>query len=161
MQIKKETDGFKEHYTLDHNMEEEIKRTLKIHIQTGIFHYQTTPHQEIKQRKSRDKQTTKPMKNGYGTCPNAPSPKQKKRVLARGLHFTITPSKIPHEQYILATELACHKCQDQGQNAELRNAISGILKSAKLPPSNITQEEQNAIKSLKGDKTITILPADK
>ncbi len=56
---------------------------------------------------------------------------------------------------------SCNKIQDQGQKAELHNAVTGILKTAKLPPSNISKEEEKAIKGLKTDKTITILPADK
>uniref|UniRef100_A0A3P8S1J5 Uncharacterized protein n=1 Tax=Amphiprion percula TaxID=161767 RepID=A0A3P8S1J5_AMPPE len=36
-----------------------------------------------------------------------------------------------------------------------------ILKSAKLPHSNITKQETKAIKSLKQDNSITILPVDK
>uniref|UniRef100_A0A3Q1CXI0 H15 domain-containing protein n=1 Tax=Amphiprion ocellaris TaxID=80972 RepID=A0A3Q1CXI0_AMPOC len=62
---------------------------------------------------------------------------------------------------ILATELACQKLQDQGHKSELRNAVAGILKSAKLPHSNITKQETKAIKSLKQDNSITILPVDK
>uniref|UniRef100_A0A3P8RXA2 Uncharacterized protein n=1 Tax=Amphiprion percula TaxID=161767 RepID=A0A3P8RXA2_AMPPE len=45
--------------------------------------------------------------------------------------------------------------------SELRNTIAGILKSAKLPHSNITKQETKAVKSLKQDNSITILPADK
>lgn len=53
------------------------------------------------------------------------------------------------------------KSQTKGKKAELRNAVAGILKTAKLPQSNITKQERAAIDSLKKDKTITILPADK
>lgn len=81
-----------------------------------------------------------------------------KRILTRGLNFAITRKNIPHEEYILATELACQKIQDQGQKSELRNTI---LKTAKLPTSNITKEERKAITTLKKDKTITIIPANK
>uniref|UniRef100_A0A3Q1CM31 Reverse transcriptase domain-containing protein n=1 Tax=Amphiprion ocellaris TaxID=80972 RepID=A0A3Q1CM31_AMPOC len=49
----------------------------------------------------------------------------------------------------------------KGHKSELRNAIAGILKSAKLPHSNITKQETKAIKSLKQDNSITILPADR
>lgn len=84
-----------------------------------------------------------------------------KRVLSRGLNYAITPRHIPHEEYILATELACHKIQDQGKKAELRNTVAGILKKAKLPRSNVTKEEMKAVDALKKDQTITILPADK
>uniref|UniRef100_A0A3P9MD15 Uncharacterized protein n=1 Tax=Oryzias latipes TaxID=8090 RepID=A0A3P9MD15_ORYLA len=43
----------------------------------------------------------------------------------------------------------------------LLNARLRILKTAKLPPSNITKEEMAAIHSLKNNREITILPADK
>uniref|UniRef100_A0A3P9IR28 Uncharacterized protein n=1 Tax=Oryzias latipes TaxID=8090 RepID=A0A3P9IR28_ORYLA len=42
----------------------------------------------------------------------------------------------------------------------LKNKRS-ILKTAKLPPSNITKEEMAAINNLKNNREITILPADK
>uniref|UniRef100_A0A3P9K0F9 Uncharacterized protein n=1 Tax=Oryzias latipes TaxID=8090 RepID=A0A3P9K0F9_ORYLA len=36
-----------------------------------------------------------------------------------------------------------------------------ILKTAKLPPSNVTKKEMAAIRNLKNNREITILPADK
>lgn len=39
--------------------------------------------------------------------------KADKAVLTKGLNYAITPRKIPQDKYILATELACHKIQDQ------------------------------------------------
>ena len=82
-------------------------------------------------------------------------------ILTRGLNYAITPRKIPHEQFILATELACERIPDQGQKAQLRNEVAGILKSAKTPTSNITKEEEKAIKNLAKNNNIMILPADK
>lgn len=82
-------------------------------------------------------------------------------ILAKGLNCTITPNNIPHDEFILATELVCEKIQDQGQKAALRNAIAGILKTAKPPPSNITKQEAKAMRTLAKNKDITILPADK
>ena len=40
-------------------------------------------------------------------------------------------------------------------------AVVHILKSAKLPQRNITQEEEDAFKELKQDENIVILKADK
>ncbi len=82
-------------------------------------------------------------------------------ILSRGLNFTITPKRILREDFISVAELACQKIKDQGPKAELCNKIAGKLKSAKLPPSNVTREEVGAIYTLTKDKTITILPADK
>lgn len=57
--------------------------------------------------------------------------------------------------------MACNKILDPGRKAELRNAVAGILKSTKVPCSNVTKEERRAINTLKKDNTITIIPADK
>lgn len=72
-----------------------------------------------------------------------------KKVLTRGLNYVLTPGNIPYEEYVLATELASQKIQDQGKKAELRNAVAGILKSAKLPVSNISKAERATIDSQK------------
>ncbi len=82
-------------------------------------------------------------------------------VLSQGLNFAITPKTIPYDDFIVTTELACKNIASQGEKAALRNEVVGILKSAKLPPSNINREEWKAIQSLFKDKSIRILPADK
>ncbi|XP_071950858.1 uncharacterized protein [Antedon mediterranea] len=43
----------------------------------------------------------------------------------------------------------------------VRSKIVAIVKSTTLPPSNLTPKERKAIKNLKKDKSILILPADK
>lgn len=82
-------------------------------------------------------------------------------ILAQGLTFTVTPKRIPHEDLILATELACERIPDRGQKASLRNEVAGIPKTTRLPPSNITKEEAEAVRTLSSNNNITILPADK
>ena len=84
-----------------------------------------------------------------------------KDVLSRGLNFATTPIKVPYDDFIIATELACHKITDPGQKADLRNSVAGILKSAKITHKNTTREEWKAIQSIAKDKTIKVLPADK
>lgn len=80
---------------------------------------------------------------------------------SRGLNYAVTPKKIPFEEFILTTQLACDMTQDQGQKVALRNEVACILTSAKLPPSNITRQEKEAIKTLSKNSNITTLPADK
>lgn len=82
-------------------------------------------------------------------------------VIKKGLNFAITPKNIPYEEFILAAELACEKIPDQGQKEAWHNKIAGILKTARPPPSNITEKEAKAIKTLAKKKDITILLADK
>ena len=63
--------------------------------------------------------------------------------------------------YIVATEVAC-KSLDNGQSAELRSKVLGVLnRHDRLKDSNVTYEEYKALRGLKNDKSIQILPADK
>jgi hypothetical protein len=59
------------------------------------------------------------------------------------------------------TELACNNLKDPPKAASLRADVVRLLKNTKPPTSNITKGERTALDSLKKDKTITILPADK
>lgn len=80
--------------------------------------------------------------------------------MARGLNFAITPQNIPYEEFIVATEIACQKITNQGDKAELRNKVAGILKSAKMSHKT-PMKGWKATQSIANDKTIQVLPADK
>ena len=82
------------------------------------------------------------------------------QVLARGLNFAISPQKVPTEDFILATEMAC-KSLPADERPALRAEVAGILRSAKPPKSNISREERQALITLSKEKDIVILPADK
>ncbi|XP_072023469.1 uncharacterized protein [Amphiura filiformis] len=59
-------------------------------------------------------------------------------------------------------ETACHLLGNTSNKAaELRSDCVQVLKQSKPPPSNISKEERAALRELKEDKDITILPADK
>ncbi len=81
-------------------------------------------------------------------------------VLAKGLNFSVSPAKIPVEEFIVATEQAA-KLLNEVEAEDLRQSIVGELKKAKPPPSNISVKERKALKSLAKNKDILILPADK
>ncbi|XP_072039314.1 uncharacterized protein [Amphiura filiformis] len=83
-----------------------------------------------------------------------------KSVLAKGLNFAPSPTVLPHEEYIVATELACRKLPSN-EAAVLRSEMAGVLRSAKTPKQNITKEERQAIHELRKEKSIIVLPADK
>ncbi|XP_072047082.1 uncharacterized protein [Amphiura filiformis] len=83
-----------------------------------------------------------------------------KSVLAKGLNFAPSPAVLPHEEYIVATELACRKLPSS-EAAVLRSEMAGVLRSAKIPKQNITKEERQAIHELRKEKSIIVLPADK
>ena len=50
---------------------------------------------------------------------------------------------------------------DEEAASELRNKIVGILRNPKPPKSNINKAERQALKSLRENKDITILLAEK
>lgn len=50
-------------------------------------------------------------------------------ILGKGLYYAVTPNKIPYEDFIWATELACQTIHDQGKKAESCNVVAGILKT--------------------------------
>ena len=84
--------------------------------------------------------------------------KNQKEVLSLGLNFATTPRKIPAKEIIAGTEEFA-KMMEDGQS--LREGVKKCLEEAKPPKPNLTHEEREAIKELKKDNTIVILPADK
>ena len=75
------------------------------------------------------------------------------------MNYAITPRHILIKEIVASVEQSITNlptdCKD-----ELRADICSILKKAKTPAtSNITREEREAVKELKGDDRIIILPA--
>ena len=81
-------------------------------------------------------------------------------VLEKGLNFAPTPTTIPVDEMIIATEKACWKIPEEERNT-LRAKIVGALKSAKMPKSNLNKDQRQALKDLTKEKSILVLPADK
>ncbi|XP_072014899.1 uncharacterized protein [Amphiura filiformis] len=85
-----------------------------------------------------------------------------KDVLSRGLNFAVTPDKLPHVEIITATESAIRNNKlNSGDAEELRTKVNSCLVNAKLPRSNISTEQREAIVALNQDPDILVLPADK
>ena len=81
-------------------------------------------------------------------------------MLGKGLNYAVSVDKIPHEEFIVACEKASWKLPpNDAQN--LRAEVAGVLKSAKIPKSNITKEEREALNQLRKDKEIIIMGANK
>ena len=81
-------------------------------------------------------------------------------VLKLGLNFAVTPTKLPVNEIVASTELACQSL-NHNTASRLRCDVTQVLKNAKLPKPNITLEQRKALDNLRKDDTITILPADK
>lgn len=63
----------------------------------------------------------------------------------KGLDFLISPKKYTTKTTLLAKAIACQKLKDQGQKAEFRNSVAGILLSTKPMKSNNTTEQRKPI----------------
>ncbi|XP_072019690.1 uncharacterized protein [Amphiura filiformis] len=81
-------------------------------------------------------------------------------ILSKGMNFSPTPTSIPVKELIAATE---HGLKDlcEGEANLVRSDVLRVLKKAKVPQPNISQEEREALNSLKNDESIIVLPADK
>ena len=83
-----------------------------------------------------------------------------KALLKKGLNFAVTPANIPATEIIAKVEAAVRQL-DAEQADTVRRAVNGILQQAEPPEHNITKEMRDALKSLKEDESIMVLPADK
>ena len=72
----------------------------------------------------------------------------------------MTPKQIPIADIIAQTEATARKMDALSAN-QLRAGVSEVLKGAKPPNSNLSGGMWRAVKSLKQDESIAILPADK
>ena len=91
---------------------------------------------------------------------------QEMSLLRKGLNFAVAPSKLPSKlpvnELITSVEKACKVIgNDKGQADSLRTQCVNIIGRARIPSSNISKGEISALKSLRQDKDILILPADK
>ena len=83
-----------------------------------------------------------------------------KALLKKGLNVAVTPANIPATEIIAKVEAAVRQL-DAEQADTVRRAVNGILQQAEPPEHNITKEMRDALKSLKEDESIIVLPADK
>ena len=82
------------------------------------------------------------------------------RVLALGLNYAVTPKQVPYQEIIMATEATARQL-DAESAKKLRIGVSDALRTARPPPSNLDKEMKKALKDLRMDEEIVILPADK
>ena len=82
-------------------------------------------------------------------------------LLSKGLKFVPTPRRVPIKDVITGVEQVASELGER-EAEELRHEAKRILRKAKVPRSNLSNEEVRAIRSLKAkDDAIIILQADK
>ena len=81
-------------------------------------------------------------------------------VLAKGLNFAITPPKVPVINILTETESAASRLP-ACEGSLLRAKVATLLEKPATPKSNIPVHEREALRNLRSDESIQILPADK
>ena len=84
-------------------------------------------------------------------------------VLYSGLKHSVTPKQIPTGAIVSSVEAVLSSQYELSESTKdnIRSRVTSTLQSASLPNSNLTTDEQRALKRLKTDQNIVILPADK
>ena len=91
-----------------------------------------------------------------------PLDKTETRVLSYRLKYSVTPKRIPTETIVSSVEAVLSRQRYLSESAKdtIRSRIASTVQSASIPDNNLTKDEQ-ALKRLKNDNNIVILPADK
>ena len=74
----------------------------------------------------------------------------------------MTPKQIPTEAIVSSVEAVLSRQHELSESTKdnIRSRVTSTLQSASLPNSNLTPDEKKALKRLKTDVNIVILPAE-
>ncbi|PFX13167.1 RNA-directed DNA polymerase from mobile element jockey [Stylophora pistillata] len=124
-----------------------------------------TGHQQKLTRLLRDKEErrSKPDDNWVSNISSRSLDKTETRVLSYGLKHSVTPKRIPTEAIVSSVEAALSRQRELSEPTKdnIRSRIASTIQSTSLHDSNLTKDEQRALKRLRNDENIVILPADK
>jgi hypothetical protein len=81
-------------------------------------------------------------------------------LLQKGVNYAVTPRTIPTEDILAGVEKAAQSLPVE-MAVEARQETVRIIKSSSRPRDNITRSEREALRTLKNNTDLTILPADK
>ena len=114
-------------------------------------------------QRTKDKRRQKPDDNWVRNISSRPLDKTETQVLSYGLKHSVTPKRIPTEAIVSSVEAVLSRQRELSESAKdnIRSRIASTIQSASLPDSNLTKDERQALKGLKTDENIVILPADK
>ncbi|CAH3162976.1 unnamed protein product, partial [Pocillopora meandrina] len=112
---------------------------------------------------NKDKRRQRTDDNWVRNISSRPLDKTETQILSYGLKHSVTPKRIPTESIASSVEAALSRQRDLSEPAKdnIRSRIASTIQSASITDSNLTKDEQQALKRLKNDKNIVILPADK
>ena len=116
-----------------------------------------------KLQRNKDKRRPKTDDNWVRNISSRPLDKTETHILSYGLKHSVTPKRIPTETIVSSVEAVLSRQRDLSESAKdnIRSRIVSTVQSASIPDNNLTKDEQQALKRLKNDNNIVILPADK
>jgi hypothetical protein len=82
----------------------------------------------------------------------------KKRL--EGLNFAVAPASVPVKDILCWVEKAIRALPEETAE-EIRQETVRILKGSRKPKDNLTSAERRALRALKTNAALTVLPADK
>ena len=102
-------------------------------------------------------------KNWVRNISSRPLDENETQVLSYGLKHSVTPKRIPTDDIVSSVEsvLARQRELTELTKDDIRSRIASTLQSASLTDCNLTKDELHALRRLRNDKDIVILPADK
>ena len=102
-------------------------------------------------------------KNWVRNISSRPLDENETQVLSYGLKHSVTPKRIPTDDIVSSVEsvLARQRELPESTKDDIRSRIASTLQSASLTDCNLTKDELHALRRLRNDKDIVILPADK
>ena len=114
-------------------------------------------------QRNKDKKRPKTDDNWVRNISSRPLDKTETHVLSHGLKHSVTPKRIPTESIVSSIEAVLSRQRDLSESTKdnIRSRIASTVQSASTPDNNLTKDEQQALKRLKNDNDIVILPADK
>lgn len=124
-----------------------------------------TGHQQKLTRLVRNKEQrqSKPDDNWVRNISSHPLDKNETRALSYGLKHSVTLKRIPTEAIVSSIEAALSRQRELPVSTKdnIRSRIAFTIQSASPHDSSLTKDERHALKRLRNDKDIVILPADK
>ena len=92
-----------------------------------------------------------------------PLDKTETQDLSYGLKHSVTPKRIPTETIVSSVEAVLSRQRELSEPTKdnIRSRIASTIQSASLTDNNLTKDERQALKRLRNDNDILILPADK
>ncbi|XP_064461588.1 uncharacterized protein LOC135371468 [Ornithodoros turicata] len=82
-------------------------------------------------------------------------------LLSKGLDFALAPRAVPKREIIVEIEDRLRHIKDSTGVNLVRSRIATVLNNVSGPPSNLSKQERSALRDLRSDKSVIVLPADK